>query len=248
MDFLQNRNHQGALVGTIIFVIGLILFFLFAKLTFPDPPIEEEVVEIMWEDEFGMESAGGGDSSTEEVESAEEVEEEVVEEVVEEVTESQAEEVIETDTESEVEHESGNETTEPTVDDDRLFPGGFGGSGQSTEEGGGGQSGGGGGDGPVTGPGSGSIGDGEWSLAGRALVGKPSMNASTQETGTVVINIWVDRDGKVTRTSPNLLLSSTNSSELFDIAEKAAKKAKFNENSSAAVEQKGTMTFHFITN
>jgi len=84
-----------------------------------------------------------------------------------------------------------------------------------------------------------------FSLAGREIVFKPKIKENTQETGKVVVSIWVDRYGKVTRVTPGAKGSTTTSAHLYKIAQQAAIKAKFSANPSAPEEQRGTIVFEF---
>jgi outer membrane biosynthesis protein TonB len=245
-EILEDRNKRGGIIGTSIFLVLLFLFFAFAGLAYPDPPKEPILLELLLPDESSSTAGGGQPAESSETEEA--VEAPAVEQP--ETTPTPADEIIETDETAEVAHESGTPTEpEQEADPDKLFPFG-GGSGNNNNSGDNGSNGNNGsGDGEASGPGHGDIGDnGDWSLDGRGLVDAPSMQEQTVDQGTVVLNIWVDRGGNVTRTTPNLRLSSTTSTELFDLAETAARKAKFNSNSTASVEQKGTMTFNFIHN
>jgi len=120
-------------------------------------------------------------------------------------------------------------------------------------------SGGGGSDGGTTGPGNegntegaiegkGVVGGKDgigWELSGRGMIGEPTLNEKPTEEGRVVLDIYVDRQGKVLSTSRNYALSNTSSSYLFELAEKAAKTARFNIKDNAATSQKGKMTFNF---
>lgn len=100
-------------------------------------------------------------------------------------------------------------------------------------------------DGVPVGKGALGGGSGSWELSGRSL--KSGIRIpDTKEEGTVVLNIWVDRQGNVLRTTPNLRESTTTSEYLFQMAESAAVKTKYSVNSNSAVEQRGKMTFVFI--
>jgi outer membrane biosynthesis protein TonB len=88
-------------------------------------------------------------------------------------------------------------------------------------------------------------GGGSWELSGRGLLRAASIE-TTKEEGTVVVDIFVDRYGKVTRAQPNLAESNTGSQYLFDLAVSAAKQTKYTSKVDAAVEQRGKMTFVFI--
>lgn len=98
------------------------------------------------------------------------------------------------------------------------------------------------------GTGNGTRGTG-YSLSGRSLVGslpKPSYNSN--EEGFVVVEIVVDKNGTVISANPILKGTTTQDSELRRAAVDAAFKAKFNADSKAINNQKGTITYHFTLN
>jgi len=102
-------------------------------------------------------------------------------------------------------------------------------------------------DGKIEGKGvfsGGGGGNGEWALSGRDIRTKPSLNERPTQEGTVVVDIWVDKQGNVVKAVSNPAKSNTTSSQLYALAEKAAKSAKFSP-SEAANQQKGTITIHF---
>lgn len=113
---------------------------------------------------------------------------------------------------------------------------------------GGGQGGGSGtGTGPGTGPGSGPGSGGmnsSFDLKGRGMVSKPSMSETAPDEGVVVVDIWVDKNGTVTKAVANPSKSTSSNGELYKLAEKAAKKAKFS-SSTTSNEQKGTIKITF---
>lgn len=134
--------------------------------------------------------------------------------------------------------------------------GGDGDSGQAGDEGrpdgkpnahgdGGTGGGAGGGTGPDKGPGSGKGPGGYgYSLAGRAIVTPPPVSKDTQEEGTVVVEITVDRTGKVIKAEPTGRGTDTNSPILKTKARQAALATRFNV-SGEFEEQKGTITIVF---
>lgn len=95
--------------------------------------------------------------------------------------------------------------------------------------------------------GLGGVGNGiSFNLSGRVAknLSKPKNNSSEQ--GTVVIEIWVDRSGKVINTRLKISGTNTSSSKLQKLALEAAGKARFNINNDAADVQKGTITYKFV--
>ena len=100
------------------------------------------------------------------------------------------------------------------------------------------------GEGPGVGPGKG--GGVSFSLAGRRMIRTPQINDRSQETGKVVVDITVDKNGEVTAAVPGGRGSTTTSSYLYRLAREAAMKAKFNAGPDDADIQKGTITFVFV--
>lgn len=134
--------------------------------------------------------------------------------------------------------------------------GGDGNSGQAGDEGrpdgkpnvhgdggtGGGQ---GGSTGPGKGPGSGNGPGGfGYSLGNRSIVTPPPISKDTQEEGTVVVEITVDKTGKVIKAEPTGRGTDTNSPILKTKARQAALATRFNV-SGEFEEQKGTITIVF---
>ena len=93
--------------------------------------------------------------------------------------------------------------------------------------------------------GNGNIG---YSLSGRNMLSSPPIKDKTQNEGKVVVDIIVDKYGKVLRADPGARGSTTANTDLLKKAKEAALKTKFNANPEAAEEQKGQMTFIFILN
>jgi TonB family protein len=97
--------------------------------------------------------------------------------------------------------------------------------------------------------GSGGSGGGvSFDLSGRTSRQIPSPPKTFSERGTVVVKIFVNRAGEVTRTSAPAKGTTTTSSTLINLAENAAKKARFSPKSDAAEEQSGTITYIFELN
>lgn len=103
--------------------------------------------------------------------------------------------------------------------------------------------------GSTTSNGNGLGTSGNWSLAGRSLQGAlPKPNYKLQKEGTVVVEIAVDRSGKVLSATPILRGSTTQDAQLWKLAQAAALRAQFDANSTAQAKQVGTITYKFILN
>ncbi len=118
---------------------------------------------------------------------------------------------------------------------------GNGGSGNGNGNGTGNGNGNGNGNGDGNGNGKGP----SFSLAGRKMLQKPTIKDNSQETGTVVVGITVDKTGRVSKATPGLRGTNTSSDLLQALAKQAALTAKFNPSPEAAEEQNGTITFVF---
>ena len=90
-------------------------------------------------------------------------------------------------------------------------------------------------------------GNGNFSLVGRSSVSLPKPEYSSNNQGTVVVQIWVDRQGRVIRAEYQPKGSNTSNGYLVEQAKAAAMRAKFNPDASAPEEQKGTITYIFRT-
>ena len=122
------------------------------------------------------------------------------------------------------------------------------GTGQSASQGTGGGSGnqgvatGGAGQGTSIGDGSGN----SYSLAGRNIVGKlPKPVYNIQESGKVVVEIKVDKNGNVTEAHVISRGTTVQNQTLWNVAVQAAKKAKFNADPTKPAIQSGTITYNF---
>ena len=103
----------------------------------------------------------------------------------------------------------------------------------------------GGGDGPGKGPGKGPGNGGYgFSLAGRSVMTPPVLSKDTKEEGKVVVEITVDKNGKVIKAEPNGRGTNTQSPMLKAKARQAALATTFNV-SEEFEEQKGTITIIF---
>ena len=85
-----------------------------------------------------------------------------------------------------------------------------------------------------------------FSLAGRNASSLPKPAFPGNEAGIVVVEVTVDKFGKVTKALPGIKGSNTVDTDLLEAAKKAALAASFNANENAPAFQKGTITYHFI--
>ncbi|GIV32672.1 MAG: hypothetical protein KatS3mg031_0207 [Chitinophagales bacterium] len=92
--------------------------------------------------------------------------------------------------------------------------------------------------------GLGNIGVG-YDLTGRNLLAIPDIDRSYKESGKVVIQIKVDRNGNVVLAKFTLKGSTTTDPTLIALAEKAAREARFSADPNAPEEQFGTISFTF---
>lgn len=83
------------------------------------------------------------------------------------------------------------------------------------------------------------------SLYGRNPVSLPTPEFNHQQEGKVVVEITVDRSGKVTSAVPGVKGSTTLDRYLLSVAKKAALASKFDNKSDAPMYQKGTITYYF---
>jgi colicin import membrane protein len=90
-------------------------------------------------------------------------------------------------------------------------------------------------------------GDGtSFSLAGRSAKSLPKPRFPGNEAGIVVVEVTVNKFGKVTEALPGIKGSNTINSDLLEAAKKAALSASFNQDDNAPAFQKGTITYHFV--
>lgn len=261
MEILQEKNSRAGVIGTILFHLLLLLLFIQFGMTYQDPPEENAGGMVI---NFGTTDEGMGDvqpSSTENTSSSESTN------TSETTTPSSAQENALTTTEESVEmNASQNNTTtttettttpqetEPTVDENlsNALNALNNTNNNSTSDGNSNTT---GDQGDVNGdPNSnnytgGGSGDGvNYDLTGRSMVKVKKPNNPTQEDGKVVVEIVVDKNGKVIRATPGARGSSTTNPTLYKISKEAALEARFNVKADAPAEQKGTMTFVYILN
>lgn len=91
----------------------------------------------------------------------------------------------------------------------------------------------------------GSGGGPAYDLGGRGAKSISSPNKDFNEEGKVVVDIWVDKEGRVQRTEIGKGTTVTDSS-MRESALQAARNSVFNKDDKAAELQKGTITYTFI--
>ncbi len=101
----------------------------------------------------------------------------------------------------------------------------------------------GGGNGTGTGPNAGS--GISFNLSGRNLQSYPKPEYKQQVEGVVVVEVTVDKDGKVTQAVAGVKGSTTLNEDLLEAARKAASQARFDRKPDAPAFQKGTITYRF---
>ncbi len=102
-------------------------------------------------------------------------------------------------------------------------------------------------DSKIRGEGSGTGTKGvSYDLQGRGYQSLPEPKYNIQSEGKVVVEVYVDRTGKVTQATPGVKGSTTLDETLLRVAKEAALLARFDNKPEAPVTQKGTITYNFI--
>lgn len=240
IEALREEDHRRALYAVLVFLMLLILFFLLVSLEVPDPPLEEPIVEITFEDfpeELGSQPEGGSQSnevSPEEVNVPDPID--PAPDIA-----TQSDETVNVNSNpanGSGQSESNPNNNQPQVDNSFSFPGS--GNGQGT--GSGDQFGSGTG---VGGNGSGNTpGDGTYN-PNRKIVQPPSFDANAQEEGKIALDIYIDANGTVVKTKFKSSKSTSGSDYLKKLAEKAARTMKYDKKPGAGMEYVGYQIFSF---
>jgi periplasmic protein TonB len=242
---ISKEDNRKAVVGTIIVHILLILLLIFYKITTLDPPFP--TTEFVMELDFsGSEASGGAPSQPSQSTSQ---------------TASNAEDLATQDDESPVTVTKGKTTTtktttkttteetktttqDPKYTFGNVFGNGGSGSGEGDKDGDGKGS----GDG-LSGPGgTGKSGTGDGS--GRDILYKPSPDNPIQETGVVIVRVWIDRNGKVVSAVAQTAHPETRVTNPIHLSEavKIAYKFKFSENASGFERETKDIKINFTLN
>ncbi|MEK7719886.1 MAG: hypothetical protein AAB347_09800 [Bacteroidota bacterium] len=96
------------------------------------------------------------------------------------------------------------------------------------------------------GPGGGTGNGPSFNLSGRSARSLPKPAYPGNEGGIVVVEVTVDKLGKVTAVRGGIFGSTSSDPDLVEAATKAARGARFNVDDNAPAFQKGTITYHFV--
>ena len=250
----SKKHKRKGLYGTLLFHALLLLSFLFMGLTYTIPPPQEEGITI----NFGFDDFGGGDIQTEKI-----IEE--LQENVESVEEINTPEVIETPTqtledaptikaedkakkENPTEKVEEKEDLQPEVNTRALYTGKkinhskgeeetIVNGDQGSEDG----------DSNVSTRNEGGIGTNgiTFNLGGRTVSELKKPIYKSQDQGTVVVTIRVNRYGKVINATPGAKGSTTTNGYLYARAKEAAIKTTFDAKPNAPEVQIGTIVYNF---
>lgn len=246
-DFEERNGLQQvkALVFALLIVAGIVITSMFVYLYRPVPLPSDVVVEL----ELGSPYAGGGSGGSQKTDPQPTKSEAVAPSMTD--NEKEAPEVNTPNNVSTKPVTSNHTTTKPNntkpSNPNALF------GGMSEEGSGGGNNNGDGkGEGGKKGDGYGPGHEpgvynpnGNYSLEGRKLLEKPTVEGGFDAEGKVVVDIWVDQNGKVIRTAINESLTNTSNKDLRDRAKRAAKRVVWNVDNGADIEQKGSVTINF---
>ena len=95
------------------------------------------------------------------------------------------------------------------------------------------------------GTGKGLDGDGNYQLGGRKALNKEKFVQDCNESGTVLVSIEVDRNGRVISATPGVRGTTNNSRCLLEPAKRAALATRFNSDDKAPTKQIGKIVYRF---
>ena len=249
------KNRRKAIIGTVLFHIGLLLCFIFMGLTYQIPPPPEEGITI----NFGYQDFGSGSEQPEQIVEEQKITpQEIVNNnpVVEDISTQDIEETPTTKLKEQLEKRKEvkkieEKKPESVVNTKALYPGKKqnNSNSQGISEGQGDQ---GSQDGDpnsnaYTGGGIGTNGI-AYQLGGRTIAEIKKPNYDSQQQGKVVVTIRVDRNGKVISATPGAKGSTTTNAYLYSKAKEAALKTTFEANTTAPEIQVGTIIYNFKLN
>ena len=256
----EGKNKRKGLIISIVLHTILLIIFAFYGMTYLDPPPEDQsAIPINFGDtDFGMMTDNTNPPSETESEPVEEsVEPDPVEAVEEDIATQNNDDAPSIDEKKEkkeeivepVEKEPERKPNRALNLADRMKKNDQQGGGDGTTDQAGDQGAQNGDPNSKNYDGIGGNGTGSsFNLSGRSRKFIPKIKDDSQDEGTVVVDIIVDKFGKVVRATAGARGSNTTSAILYKKAREAALNTKFNANPDAAEAQKGTMTFIFILN
>ncbi len=245
---MNSKLISGICTAVIVALAMLLMSLDIFAYTPPDPPIPEEGVEV----NLGDSDFGYGDSPEPATQATSYAppasQEQVITQKAEATTPIPASPKPGNVTNPAAETKPQPENKEPEINKNALFPGkrnqNNGGGSQGTSQGNGNQ-------GKLDGTpnsnnytGNGGNG-GNYSLAGRSAVSLPKPEYNSNQQGKIVVRIWVDQQGRVTRVEAPWKESTITTGRLVEQAKAAAKRARFNASTNAPEEQIGTITYIF---
>ena len=254
----ENKNKVISGIGTALLLLVVMLVCMAFGYDPPDPPIPEEGVEV----NVGNSDMGFGDNPMPETSepSAAPRPTSATENIATQNTESTVP-LYSSNKPSTAKHDNPTPTTtkpeppkEPEINPNALFGGNRGNKTTNPNSGSQGNTTGSGNMGKPDGnPNSGRY-DGQpghggpgFSLAGRTAKALPSPNNTVNKEGKIVVKIWVDQAGNVTKVSAPEKGSTISDAALVKQAKAAAMSAKFSPKPDAPELQTGTITYVFRT-
>jgi TonB family protein len=246
MDFNLDKNQKAGAIGSGLAVVLIIILLLTLSLKPPFPPPPQLGVEV----NLGSSDVGSGDiqpitpqevNQTKPKQSSVASEEKVATQDTEKSINLSSEDKKSTQQSQTVEEEPEPEIDERFTFKNKNRTGGS--EGNDNESGDKGQL---GGD-PNADDyvGGGPPGGISYSLVGREAKDLPKPREDHSEEGRVVVKIWVNRNGQVTKAQIRMTGTTTTSSDLQERALRAARMAKFNVKSNAPETQVGTIAYDF---
>jgi outer membrane biosynthesis protein TonB len=252
---LQKDRRKAMLISALIFLGVVAVCFFLTAFTTQDPPPGDQFVAVGMAD-FGDVLEAGGDNESE-----------ISSEEVQEVVDQEQSQTSETsDASTDVATQNTSDMSVPSTPKPNPKPnpqpsnalsnalsnmnssnGGGGSDGNNSGVGNEGDQ-----NGQIGGSGvvQGDLDSKGFSLGTRGQSAKPDINDSFDEEGTVMVDILVNQNGKVVsaKANPKHRLTSTPSSKLHRLAEKAALTAKFQSDFNAPPQQKGGIVIRFELN
>ena len=249
------KNRRKAIIGTVLFHIGLLLCFIFMGLTYQIPPPPEEGITI----NFGYQDFGSGSEQPEQIVKEQEITpQEIVinNSVIEDISTQDIEKTPTTKLKEQLEEPKEvkkieEKKREPVINTKALYPGkkqnnsnsqgiSSGQVDQGSQDGDPNSN-------AYTGGGIGTNGI-DYQLGGRTVAEIKKPNYDSQQQGKVVVTVRVDRNGKVISATPGAKGSTTTNAYLYSKAKEAALKTTFEANTTAPEIQVGTIIYNFKLN